>query len=113
MYVETFDSDDVSLFRPKNPDRVLVIDDLVATGGTLSSAINLVHALEGTVVECACVVELKMFIDPTEESGLPSRTRLFKEQGIEGVPVWGLISEDVLTNEAELPKGYVDDGEEH
>mmetsp|Transcript_12837 Transcript_12837/g.29294 ORF Transcript_12837/g.29294 Transcript_12837/m.29294 type:complete len:341 (-) Transcript_12837:130-1152(-) len=82
--------------RIKKGDRVLVIDDLVATGGTLSSAINLVHALGGTVVECACVVELKMFIDPTEESGLPSRTRLFKEQGIEGVPVWGLISEDVL-----------------
>lgn len=65
------------------------------------------------MVECACVVELKMFIDPAEESGLPSRTGLFKAQGIEGVPVWGLISEDVLTNEAKLPEGYVDDGEEH
>lgn len=94
-------------------DRVLVIDDLVATGGTLSSAISLVHMLGGTVVECACVVELKMFIDPPEGSGLPSRTKLFKDQGIDHVPVWGLVSEDVLTNEAELTKDYVDDGEEH
>jgi hypothetical protein len=65
------------------------------------------------VVECACVVELKMFIDPSEESGLPSRMKLFKSHKIDHVPVWGLISEDVLTVEAALPEGYVDDGEEH
>lgn len=93
--------------------RVLIIDDLVATGGTLSSAISLVKMLKGTVVECACVVELKMFIDPPADSGLPSRTKLFKDLGHSEVPVWGLISEDVLTNEAKLPDGYVDDGEEH
>lgn len=93
--------------------RVLIIDDLVATGGTLSSAISLVKMLKGTVVECACVVELKMFIDPPEASGLPSRTKLFKDLGHGDIPVWGLISEDVLTNEAKLPDGYVDDGEEH
>lgn len=65
------------------------------------------------MVECACVVELKMFIDPAEETGLPSRTKLFKSLSINHVPVWGLISEDVLTVEASLPEGYVDDGEEH
>ncbi|KAL3797645.1 hypothetical protein HJC23_013477 [Cyclotella cryptica] len=97
----------------KKGDRVLIIDDLVATGGTLSSAIQLVHMLGGTVVECACVVELKMFIDPPEETGLPSRTKLFKTHNIDHVPIWGLISEDVLTVEATLPDGYVDDGEEH
>jgi adenine phosphoribosyltransferase len=93
--------------------RVLIIDDLVATGGTLSSSISLVKMLGGVVVECACVVELKMFINPSEESGLPSRTKLFEQLGHAEVPVWGLISEDVLTNEAVLPKEYVDDGEEH
>ena len=97
----------------KKGDRVLVIDDLVATGGTLSSAISLVHMLGGNVVECACVVELKMFIDPPTDSGLPSRKKLFESQNIGHVPVWGLVSEDVLTNEAELPENYVDDGEEH
>lgn len=99
--------------RIKKGDRVLIIDDLVATGGTLSSAIQLVKACGGTVVECACVVELKMFIDPPAESGLPSRTKLFNDCNIGDVPVWGLVSEDVLTNEAELPSEYVDDGEEH
>eukprot|EP00978_Attheya_sp_CCMP212_P015540 scaffold40038_cov40-Attheya_sp.AAC.2 len=97
----------------KEGDRVLVIDDLVATGGTLSSAISLVKLCGGTVVECACVVELKMFIDPPADSGLPSRKKLFEELDHQEVPVWGLISEDVLTNEATLDKNYVDDGEEH
>ena len=97
----------------KKGDRVLIIDDLVATGGTLSSAISLVKQCEGKVVECACVVELKMFIDPPEDSPLPSRTKMFKQLGHDDVPIWGLVSEDILLNEAELPEGYVDDGEEH
>jgi adenine phosphoribosyltransferase len=94
-------------------DRVLLIDDLVATGGTLSSGIELVKAMGGTVVECACVVELKMFVDPPADSGLPSRTKLFNDKKISEVPVWGLISEDVLTLEGVKPADYVDDGEEH
>lgn len=97
----------------KEGDRVLIIDDLVATGGTLSSAIALVKMLKASVVECACVVELKLFIDPPKESGLPSRTKLFEKHGFNDVPVWGLVSEDILTNEAKLPENYVDDGEEH
>lgn len=103
----------------KERDRVLIIDDLVATGGTLGSAISLVKMLGGTVVECACVVELKMFVNPPDPddggagSGLPSRTKLFQALGHADVPVWGLVSEDVLTNEAALPSDYVDDGEEH
>ncbi|GMI45336.1 hypothetical protein TrCOL_g3611 [Triparma columacea] len=94
-------------------ERVLIIDDLVATGGTLSAGIQCVKLLGCTVVECACVVELKMFIDPPPESGMPNRTKLFEGQGMGDVKVWGLISEDVLVNEAKLPEGYVDDGEEH
>ena len=97
----------------KEGDRVLIIDDLVATGGTLSSSIALVKMLGGTVVECACVVELKCFVDPPEDSGMPNRSKLFDKLGFKDVPVWGLISEDLLTNEAKLPDGYVDDGEEH
>jgi hypothetical protein len=54
-----------------------------------------------------------MFVDPPADSGLPSRTKSWAEKGIADVPVWGLISEDVLTLEGEVPDGYVDDGEEH
>ena len=39
-------------------ENVVVIDDLIATGGTISAAVNLVEKLGGNVVECAFLVEL-------------------------------------------------------
>ncbi|KAF5456747.1 hypothetical protein F2P56_026193 [Juglans regia] len=39
-------------------ERSLIIDDLVATGGTLSAAIRLLERVGAEVVECACVVGL-------------------------------------------------------
>ncbi|EXB40158.1 Adenine phosphoribosyltransferase 2 [Morus notabilis] len=39
-------------------ERALVIDDLVATGGTLSAAIRLLERVGAEVVECACVIGL-------------------------------------------------------
>ena len=39
-------------------DQVLIVDDLIATGGTVSAAVKLVEALGGDVIECAFVIEL-------------------------------------------------------
>ncbi|PON54282.1 Adenine phosphoribosyl transferase [Parasponia andersonii] len=39
-------------------ERALVIDDLIATGGTLCAAIRLLERVGVDVVECACVIEL-------------------------------------------------------
>ncbi|XP_010556446.1 PREDICTED: adenine phosphoribosyltransferase 1, chloroplastic [Tarenaya hassleriana] len=39
-------------------ERALVIDDLIATGGTLCAAIRLLERVGVKVVECACVIEL-------------------------------------------------------
>ncbi|XVE95019.1 hypothetical protein REPUB_Repub02eG0060000 [Reevesia pubescens] len=39
-------------------ERALIIDDLVATGGTLSAAVRLLERVGVHVVECACVIEL-------------------------------------------------------
>ncbi|CAN6352191.1 unnamed protein product [Urochloa humidicola] len=39
-------------------DRALVVDDLIATGGTLCAAVKLLERVGAKVVECACVIEL-------------------------------------------------------
>jgi adenine phosphoribosyltransferase len=42
----------------KKGERVVIVDDLIATGGTVAAAVNLVEKLGGQVVACAFVVEL-------------------------------------------------------
>jgi adenine phosphoribosyltransferase len=59
--------------------RVLVVDDLLATGGTAAAAVALVDRLGGRVVECAFLIEL---------SFLGGRGR------IAPVPVFSLIQYD-------------------
>lgn len=39
-------------------ERVLIVDDLIATGGTIAAAVSLVEKLGGEVVECVFLVEL-------------------------------------------------------
>ena len=39
-------------------ERVVIVDDLIATGGTIQAAIKLVEQLEGEVVECAFIIDL-------------------------------------------------------
>ena len=39
-------------------ERVLIVDDLIATGGTIAATIKLVEGLGGTIVECVFLVEL-------------------------------------------------------
>ncbi len=42
----------------KKGDRVLIVDDLLATGGTINAARNLVKKLHGEIVELAVIIEL-------------------------------------------------------
>ena len=39
-------------------ERVVIVDDLIATGGTVAAAIKLIEKLGGKIVECAFVIEL-------------------------------------------------------
>lgn len=39
-------------------ERVLLVDDLLATGGTAEAACKLIGSLGGTIVECAFVIDL-------------------------------------------------------
>uniref|UniRef100_A0A0E0HRR5 adenine phosphoribosyltransferase n=2 Tax=Oryza nivara TaxID=4536 RepID=A0A0E0HRR5_ORYNI len=46
-------------------ERVLIVDDLVATGGTLCAAIRLLERAGADVVECACLIGLPKFKECT------------------------------------------------
>ena len=42
----------------KPGDRVVIIDDLIATGGTLDAIVRLVERLGGTIVRISCLIDL-------------------------------------------------------
>ncbi len=60
-YELEYGSDALEIHRDAfgHPCRVLILDDLLATGGTAGAAIALVERLRGEVVECAFVIELE------------------------------------------------------
>ena len=46
----------IDAFKPK--ENVLIIDDLIATGGTIIAAVNLVKKLKANVIGCSFLVDL-------------------------------------------------------
>lgn len=52
------DSLDIHQDAIKKGERVLIVDDLLATGGTINAVSNLVEQLEGEIVELAFLIEL-------------------------------------------------------
>lgn len=64
-YAETYDLEygdtttvEIHIDAIKPNDRVLIVDDLIATGGTMLAACKLIEKLQGTVVECAVINDL-------------------------------------------------------
>jgi adenine phosphoribosyltransferase len=52
-------------------DRILLIDDLLATGGTAKASCQLVEQLGGEVIACAFVIELAMLSGREQLSAYP------------------------------------------
>jgi len=42
----------------KEGERVLIVDDLIATGGTVEAAVKLVQMMKGEVLECCFIIDL-------------------------------------------------------
>lgn len=67
----------VNAFEGYNRPRVLIADDLLATGGTLKAAVQLVEQAGGVVVGITCLVELeelggRKFLEPYSVTTLVS-----------------------------------------
>jgi adenine phosphoribosyltransferase len=54
--------------------RVLLIDDLLATGGTAAAAVALVQKLGGTILEASFLIELKFLDGRKQLPGIPVRS---------------------------------------
>lgn len=62
-------------------DKVLVFDDLIATGGTILAACTLIKKLGAEVIECAAIINLPDLQGSTriQETGVPVYTMLAYE----------------------------------
>ncbi len=58
----------------KAGDRVLLVDDLLATGGTAAAAISLVKKLGGNILEVGFLIELQFLNGREKLVGLPVRS---------------------------------------
>jgi adenine phosphoribosyltransferase len=52
-------------------EKVVIVDDLIATGGTVGAAVKLVKKLGADLVECAFVVELPDLKGRDQVDGCP------------------------------------------
>lgn len=87
----------------KRGDRIVLIDDLVATGGTLGAAIACVEAAGAKVEGCLSLVELDAFAEKRKEV-IPAhvpRVALFETEA-------ELLA--MGASPGALPEGYADDG---
>ena len=67
-------------FIPNNQAKVLLIDDVLATGGTIGAAIELMHRLGAQVTHVLALIEIE---------GLPGRARLAEKYP--NIPVTSLV----------------------
>ena len=54
----------------KPGERVVILDDLLATGGTLDASVNLLEKVDATVVGAACLIELS-FLKGRDRRDIP------------------------------------------
>jgi adenine phosphoribosyltransferase len=81
----------------KEGDKVILLDDVIATGSTMCAGIELVKSLKAVVVECSSLVELKELKGGEKCVSAGAKA------------AWSFIAEELLTQKANLPDGYVDD----
>ncbi len=81
-YELEYGSDTLEIHRDAfgNKSRVLIVDDLLATGGTASAAIELVRRLDGEITACAFIIELA-FLNGRKRLDVPEVFSLIRYDG--------------------------------
>jgi adenine phosphoribosyltransferase len=60
----------IDAFNNKKGTRVLIVDDLIATGGTAGAVVDLIEKVDALCVECCFIIELK-FLNGRENIKAP------------------------------------------
>ena len=74
-----FDTLEIQADAMEKGGRAIIIDDFLATGGTMNAAINLVNQLEVEVCAAACLAELT-FLNGRANMLVPLRTLITFDQ---------------------------------
>lgn len=56
---------------------VILVDDLIATGGTANAALNLISKLEAKCIELSCLINIHEFSETKERKEIDSKTHVF------------------------------------
>lgn len=80
-YITEYSSDKIEMHTGavQPGQKVVLVDDLIATGGTLKAGINLMKKVGAEVVEAACVIELPALKGREKLEGLPLFVLIEKE----------------------------------
>jgi adenine phosphoribosyltransferase len=80
-YITEYSTDSISMHvgAVQPGQRVLLVDDLIATGGTLLAGMKLIHKAGGEVIEAACVIELPFLGGRAKMEGCPLFVLVEKE----------------------------------
>ncbi len=62
---------------------VILVDDLIATGGTANAALELIGKLEAKCIELSCLINLCEFAETKERKAIESKTHVFSLIDIE------------------------------
>lgn len=71
----------IDAFRGKQGARVVLVDDLIATGGTAEASVKLIESMGGVCVEAAFIINLKGL---QGEKKLAAHTKIFSVLEYEG-----------------------------
>lgn len=68
------DSLEIHIDSVAKSDRIVLVDDLLATGGTLAAAANLIESLGATIVELSVIIELVELNGRSKLNELPTHS---------------------------------------